>query len=288
MSAFRYVEPTSVADAIELLAAPSGEAHLVAGGTALVPLLKLGYVQPDVVVGMRRLPGLRTIERRADGLAVGGLATHAEVAESAIVQAGWPLLAAACAAVGTIRIRNQGTLGGNVVHADPAQDPPPALLVLEAEARLAGPGGERRLPLSECFVGIFETSLGPAEILLELVVPPLPAGARTAYRKFLPRSQDDYPTVSVASLVRTDADGRVGEARVALAGVAPRPLRARAVEAAIVGRRPSPDAIATAAAELDAEIDPIDYVRGSAAYKRRMARVWVERTLGELCGVAIG
>lgn len=287
MSAFRYVEPAELAEALDLIADPDADAHLLAGGTAFVPLLKTGYVQPSLVVGMRRLSSLRTIERQGESLVIGSLATHSAVAGSSVVAEGWPMLAEACQRVGTIRIRNQGTLGGNVVHADPNQDPPPVLLVLDATARVIGPSGERQVLLDELFVDVFETTVGPGEILLDLQVPPVPNGSRWAYRKFLPRSQDDYGTVAVAALVRQDDEGRVLEARVAVGGAAPRPIRAGAVEQALVGMAPSADAITAAADQLDAALDPIDDVRGSASYKRRMARVWVERTLGELCGVPI-
>lgn len=287
MKGFRYVEPTQVGDAIDLLATADGEGHLLAGGTALVPLMKTGYVQPSIVIGLRRLPGLRAIERRGKELVIGSLVSHTKIAESAAVRAGWPLLADACGLVGTVRIRNQGTLGGNVVHADPNGDPPPALLVLEAIAHVAGPAGERRIAMADCFVDIFETSLEPAEILLDLSLPPLPPGSRTAYRKVLPRSQDDYATVAVAALVRTDQAGRIDEVRVALGGVGPRPLRATGVERALIGGVPTAGSLAAATAGLDETIDPIDDARGSAAYKRAMARVWVERTLGELCGIPV-
>lgn len=287
MTTFRYLEPTDVAEAVALITAADGEAHLLAGGTALVPLLKTGYVQPALVIGMRRLPGLRRLERIGDALVIGSLATHAEIAASPLVQSGWPLLAAACASVGTVRIRNQATIGGNVVHADPNQDPPPALLVLDASARAQGPDGQRQVPIGQLFVDVFETSLAPGEVLLDLTVPPVPTGSRTAYRKFLPRSQDDYATVAVGALVRLGSDGRVADARVALGGVGPRPLRAAAVEAALVGHHPTSAVIASAAALVESAIDPLADVRGSADYKRAMARVWVERTLGELCGVAV-
>jgi aerobic carbon-monoxide dehydrogenase medium subunit len=287
MTTFRYLEPTDVGEAVALLVAADGEAHLLAGGTALVPLLTTGYVQPSLVIGMRRLPGLRRIERTGGALVIGGLATHAEIAASPLVQSGWPLLAAACASVGTVRIRNQATIGGNVVHADPNQDPPPALLVLDASARAQGPDGQRQVPLGELFVDVFETSLAPSEVLLDVTVPPVPPGSRTAYRKFLPRSQDDYATVAVAALVRLGSDGRVADARVALGGVGARPLRATAVEEALVGRHPTSAVLAAAAAVVESAIDPIADVRGSAGYKRAMARVWVERTLGELCDMAV-
>lgn len=159
--------------------------------------------------------------------------------------------------------------------------------MLDATARVLGPGGERQVPLDELFVDVFETTVGRDEILLDLRIPPVPNGSRWAYRKFLPRSQDDYATVAVAALVRQDAEGRVVDARVAVGGAGPRPIRAGAVEQALVGRAASADAITAAADHLDAALDPIDDVRGSASYKRRMARVCVERTLGELYGVAI-
>ena len=287
MSALRYAEPSELAEAMGLLADPETEAHLVAGGTALVPLLKLGYIQPAVLVGMRRLPGLRGIAVRDGALVIGSLTTHNEVSESALVRAAWPLLAIACAAVGTIRIRNQGTLGGNVVHADPNQDPPPALLVLGASARVAGPGGERVVPVRDLFVDIFQTVLEPGEILLELRVPPVSPGCRVAYHKFLPRSQDDYATVSVAGLIHMDGDRRVVDARVAVAGVGTRPILADGVGAALVGEVPTAERIAAAAAMVDEVIDPISDARGSAEYKRAMTRVWVERTLGELCETTV-
>jgi carbon-monoxide dehydrogenase medium subunit len=287
VNGFRYVEPTRIADAVALLADPDAEAHLLAGGTALVPMLELGYVQPAMLVGMRRLPGLRAIERRDGTLVIGALVTHAEIAQSALVRDGWPLLAAACGSVGTVRIRNQATLGGNVVHADPNQDPPPALLALEATARLAGPAGERLVPAADLFVDIFQTSLEAGELLLDLTLPAPEPGVRTVYRKFLPRSQDDYATVAVAALARTEPDGRLADVRVALAGVGPRPIRAPEVEATLLGRRPTAGILAEAANLLDVSTSAIDDVRGSAAYKARMARVWVERALGDVCVVSV-
>ncbi len=285
MSAFRYVEPRSVGDAIGILADAGPDVHILAGGASLVPLIKLGFVQPEVVVGLRGLTELRDIVVRDGGLVIGSLASLTDVADSAIVRSGWPLLSTACGVVGTVRIRNQGTLGGNLAHADPNQDPPPALLVLDATVALAGPSGERRVAIADLFVDVFETSLEPGEVLIEVAVPALPTGSRTAYRKFLPRSQDDYATVAVAALARTDADGRVVDARVALGGVGPRPVRAAAVEQSLIGKVVSPASIAAAAAEVDREIDPIEDVRGSVAYKRAMARVWVERALADVCRV---
>jgi carbon-monoxide dehydrogenase medium subunit len=287
MSSFRYVEPATVDDAIAILTDAGPDAHVVAGGASLVPLLTLGMVQPEVVVGLRRLTALRSIATEDGWLVIGATATHAEIAASPIVTAGWPLLARACDVVGTVRIRNQGTLGGNLAHADPSQDPPPALLVLDAVVRVAGPDGERRIAIDDLFVDVFETSLAPSELVLDIRVPPIPPGSRTAYRKFLPRSQDDYATVAVAGLARHGPGGRLDDVRIGLGGGGPRPVRARALETALTGVAADAGALAAAAALLDDSIDPIDDVRGSAAYKRAMACVVVERTLGELCEVGV-
>jgi aerobic carbon-monoxide dehydrogenase medium subunit len=287
MSNFRYVEPATIDDAIAILADAGPDGHVVAGGASLVPLLSLGMVQPEVVVGLRRLDTLRAIGVEDGWLVIGATATHAEIAGSTVVSAGWPLLAHACGVVGTVRIRNQGTLGGNLAHADPSQDPPPALLVLDAVVRVAGPGGERRLTLDELLVDVFETTLEPGDLIVDIRVPPVPAGSRTAYRKFLPRSQDDYATVAVAGLARRGADGRLEDVRIGLGGVGPRPVRAASVEAALAGVAPDAAAFAAAAAHVDESIDPLDDARGSAAYKRAMARVQVERLLGALCEVDV-
>ena len=184
--------------------------------------------------------------------------------------------------IATIRIRNQATIGGNLAHADPSQDPPPLLMALDAAIEIAGPAGARRVvPMADFFVDFFETVLEPGEVILGVRVPTAEAGARTVYRKFMPRSADDYATVSVASTLRLDPDGRVAAARIALGGVGPRPVRARAVEEALVGELPGDARLRDAAELVRDAIDPLDDVRGSARYKRDMAAVWVRRAVAE-------
>ena len=190
-----------------------------------------------------------------------------------------PALATTFGHVATVRIRNQGTIGGNVAHADPAQDPPPMLIALDAEAVLTSQSGERVVPLDEFFVDYLTTTLQPAEVLTSIRLPPLPAGTCATYEKFLPRTHDDYATVSVAATLRLDADGRCANVRVALGGAAGTPVHARAVEDALRGESPTDQRIADAAALVLDLVDPPDDARGSAAYKRRMARVWTERAL---------
>jgi carbon-monoxide dehydrogenase medium subunit len=234
------------------------------------------------VLGLRRIGELRAIGATGDGLGLGALATHGALARSPAVRAHAAALAATFAAVATVRIREQATLGGNLAHADPAQDPPVTLLALDGVVVARSRARERRIPLDALFVDVFETSLEPDEILLRVELPPLPAGARATYQKFLPSTRDDYATVAVAAVVATDATGACTHARIALGGAAPVPLRANEAERSLMGRRLDDAAIGEAAALAAAATDPIADLRGSAPYKRAMARVWTERALREV------
>ena len=283
VNSFDYHAPTSLDETLELLAAHGEDAHLMAGGTALVLLLNQGLVQPGHVVGLRQVAELDGIRRRDDGgVQIRALTTHRQAERSADIQAYCPALADTFARVATVRIRNQATVGGNLAHADPAQDPPPMLIALGGEAVIASRQGERRMPLDEFFVDFFETALQPGEVLVAVDLPPLPAGTRVTYKKFLPRTQDDYATISVAASLRVDGDGTCADVRVALGAAATTPVRARKVEDALRGQRVDRARIAEAAGLVRDEVDPLDDLRGSAGYKREMARVWTERALTEL------
>jgi carbon-monoxide dehydrogenase medium subunit len=283
VNSFDYHAPTSLEQTFELLQTYGEDAHLMAGGTALVLLLQQGLVQPGHVVGLKDVPALRGLRRRADGgLEIRALTTHREAERSPEVHAYCPALAETFAHVATIRIRNQATVGGNLAHADPAQDPPPMLIALGGSAVVAGTAGERRIPLDEFFVDYFETALQPGEVLVAIDLPPLAAETRVTYKKFLPRTQDDYATVSVAASLRMDGAGECQDVRVALGAAATTPVRARNVEDALRGQRLDAEKIKDAAALVRDAVDPLDDLRGSAAYKREMARVWTQRALLEL------
>lgn len=283
MNPFDYHAPTSLQETFDLLNTYGEDAHLMAGGTALVLLLQQGLVQPGHVVGLQKVAELKGIRRLdAGGLQIRAMATHREAEKSAEVQAYCPALVENFAHVATIRIRNQGTVGGNLAHADPAQDPPPMLIALNGQAVIASRTGERRMPLDEFFVDFFETALQPGEVLVSIDLPPLPAGTRVTYKKFLPRTQDDYATVSVAAALRVGAGGTCEDVRVALGAAATTPVHARKVEDALRGQRLDAQKIKDAAALVRDEVDPLDDLRGSAGYKREMARVWTQRALQEL------
>ena len=282
MRAFDYVEPDTLEEALALLADDPDDTLVMAGGTSLVILMKQDLIRPGRVLGLRRIVQLREIGASDAGLELGALATHGALARASLVRAYAAALASTFAAVATERIREQATLGGNLAHADPAQDPPVTLLALDGVAVARSRFGERRIPLDALFVDLFETSLEPGEILLRVELPPLPPGARATYLKFLPATRDDYATVSVAAVIVTDASGACRHARIALGGAATVPLRARDAERSLVGRRLDDVAIREAAALAAEGTDPIDDLRGSAAYKRAMARVWTERALREV------
>jgi carbon-monoxide dehydrogenase medium subunit len=284
VNSFDYHAPTSLAETFELLARYGEDAHLMAGGTALVLLLQQGLVQPGHVIGLRDVAELQGGAHRLDngGLQIGALTTHREAERAAAVQAYCPALADTFSRVATVRIRNQATVGGNLAHADPAQDPPPMLIALGGSAVVASAAGSRPIPLDEFFVDYFETALQRGEVLVACELPPLHAGTGVTYKKFLPRTQDDYATVSVAAALRLGDDARCEEVRIALGAAATTPVRARRVEDALRGQHLTPQLIKDAAALVRDEVDPLDDLRGSAGYKREMARVWTQRALQEL------
>jgi aerobic carbon-monoxide dehydrogenase medium subunit len=282
MRPFEYVEPQTLEEALQILAADPDDTVVMAGGTSLVILMKQDLVRPSRVLGLRRLEELREIGAADDGLRLGAMATHGALARSQAVREHAAALASTFAAVATVRIREQATLGGNLAHADPAQDPPVTLLALEGVAVARSRFGERRIPLDALFTDFFETSLETAELLLWVELPRLPAGARATYKKFLPATLDDYATVSVAAVVASDATGTCTHARIALGGASPVPLRAYEAERSLTGRRLDDAAIREAAALAVEATDPIDDLRGSADYKRAMAGVWTERALREV------
>ena len=286
MPSFEFSQAESLDHAFDLLQ-HNPESHLVAGATSLMVLMNLGLLEPAHLISLRKLDELRGIHRTPEGgLRIGALTTHRQLEMSSDVHNLCPALSETFSHVATIRIRNQGTVGGNLAHADPAQDPPPMLIALDAEVVVKSKQGQRTLPLSEFFVGYLTSVLQPDEILTEIRIPPLPAGTRATYVKFLPRTQDDYATVAVATTLRTN-NGRCEDVRVALGGAAPVPLRATNVEDALRGQDLTDSRLSEAAGLVLDIVDPPDDARGSSDYKRRMARVWTERALRRLRDEAV-
>ena len=279
LHSFRLLEPESLKDAIDALGRLDGEARLVAGGTALVAMIRLGLVKPDRLVSLHRVPALSRIAVEDGSLVLGAMATHADIERARVVRDGWPLLADAVRHVATPAIRTSGTIGGNLAYAEAASDPAPALLCLDAEVRVAGPGGQRVVPIARFFRGFYEAALEPGEIVTAVRVPPAPAGARGGYVKYTSRSAEDKPLVGVAALVALDASSRCVEARIGLGGAAPTPMRAAQAERALRGEALTDAAVRAAAEAAAREADPLSDLMGSADYRREMVRVWVRRLL---------
>lgn len=280
MIPFTYLEPASLDEALTLLAQHGDEAKLIAGGTGLVNLMKQRVVRPSFVIGLRALRPLAGIAANGS-LRIGALATIGAIEASAAVRRAAPLLAEACGHVATVRIRSMATLGGAMAHADPNLDTPPALIALDAQIVARSKRGERTIPADRLFTGYYQTVLEPDEIVTEILVPEQPAGSGTAFLKFLPATQDDYATVSVAARIVLDGKGAVADARLALGAAAMVPVRAMAVEAALSGKTAHENTFRGVAPLALEAIDPIADFRGSADYKRKMAVVHVRRALAE-------
>ena len=279
MAGFKLHAPTTLAEAGSLLAAGDGDARLIAGGTALVLMLRHGLIQSSALIRLDLIPGLDGISEEADTIRFGPMTTLGAVASSPIVQKRLPALAGACHLVGNIRVRNAATVGGNLCEAECASDPPGVLVALDARVRVQGPAGAREVPVADLISDFYETTLGPGELLSEVIVPVPPAGTRAAYLKFITRSSEDRPCVGATGVLRLGPDGKIAELRTAVGAIAGTPLRLPNVEAQAAGQPPSEELFRSIGEQYAAEADPVDDVRGSAAYRKRMVGVFVRRAL---------
>ena len=284
MRSFSFHTPETILDAAQLLSYYGGEAKLLAGGTALITLMKQSLVQPAHLVSLHKVNDCAEISFDGEFLRIGALATHREVETSKVVSEQAPLLAYTYGQVATVRIRNVATVGGGLAHADPAQDPQPALLALGALVRLVSACGERLVLIDDFCVDYYETDLKVSELIAEVLIPIKPRFANGAYLKYLPRTQDDYATVSVAAL-GTVSNGVVENVRLALGSVGSVPIRAKSVESMLIGHAPTNELLATASSHIATLVDPLEDVRGSASYKREMAVVFSNRALSKVLGI---
>jgi aerobic carbon-monoxide dehydrogenase medium subunit len=282
MNAFDYRAPGRLDEALAVLHEYGDDARVIAGGTALVTMMRQRLVRPRCVVSLRQVHGLGGIEATNGALRLGALVTHREAEVSPLVRERMPVLAETFRRVASVRIRHMATVGGALAHADPNQDPPVTLIALGASVEIERAGAQRGLPLAEFFRDYYETALEPGELVTGVTVPMLPAASGAAFLKFLPRTADDYATVAVAATVTLEPDGeRCRQARIALGSVGMTPLRGRAVEALLPGERIGESVLHAAGQAVKGEVDPLSDHRGSAAYKREMAAVMVERALAE-------
>jgi carbon-monoxide dehydrogenase medium subunit len=288
MKPFEYLAPRTLAEAVEALAKYDGQARMIAGGTDLLLKMKAGKLAPKVVVNIKRIPELRCLSFDSH-LTLGALTTLEELRRSPIIRQHYPALAEAAATMASAQIRNLATVGGNLCNAAPSADLAPILIALNAIVRIAGPGGERRAPLGEFFTGPGTTILEPGELMVALKVP-RPTGP-ALYLKHSPREHMDIAVVGVGLSLRWGSSATATptstceSARVVLGAVAPTPLRAQRAEEELLGGPLNAERIDRAAKLAAEEAKPIDDVRGSAWYRRRMVEVLVRRGLSRIGGL---
>jgi aerobic carbon-monoxide dehydrogenase medium subunit len=285
MLEFTYHQPGTIGEAAAMLSEHGEDARVIAGGTAMLIALRQRLVQPRHVISLGRIDSLRGIDWDASrGLRIGALSLHSEVAQSDVVKQHFAVLADLASRMANPQVRNQGTWGGNLCYADPATDPPTALLALDARVVLRSLRGERELAMADFLVDYYATALEPDELLLEVIVPPLAHGTECRYQRFLKTAAEHRPLVNVAVSARRSA-GRCESIRIAVGACTPAPVRVNRAEACLTGRQVNADAVLAAAAVVAEDIDALDDSRGSADYRRQMAAVTTRRVLCDLFGV---
>jgi aerobic carbon-monoxide dehydrogenase medium subunit len=284
-SEFAYQRAESVEEAIAMLEEHGEGAKLIAGGHSLLPIMKLRLAEPETLVDIGRIPELRGVRRTGGGIAIGALTTHHQIATDAEIRSDLPLLAATAARVGDRQVRNRGTIGGALAHADAAADYPAAILALDATIVARGSQGERQIPAREFFLDFLTTALQPDELLTEVHISVPAEGHGWSYQK-LANQASGYAIVGVGALVVLDGPGTVADVRVGVTGAAAVAWRADATETALRGQRLDDSVVAAAADLVDGGIDFLDDLHGSAEYRRRVTRGLTRRAILEAAGRA--
>jgi carbon-monoxide dehydrogenase medium subunit len=272
---FEYSAPNNLNEALALLA--GGNAKVLAGGMSLIPLMKLRLAAPDHLVDLSRVADLKSIREEAGSIRIGAMTTHWEIESSPLLRAKSPLLAVAASNIGDVQVRNMGTIGGSIAHADPAADYPASLLALEAKVRIVSAKGERTLGIVEFLVDALTTALDPGEIVREIIVPVEAAGTGVSYQKMV-QPASGFAIVGAAARVQKSG-GKVSLVRVGMTGLAGKAFRATGVENLLAGTGGTAADVQKAAAVVADGIDANADLHASAAYRRQMAKVYTARAL---------
>lgn len=299
-SAFKYHSPATLDEAITLLGDLGEDAKLLAGGHSLIPLMKLRLAAPAHVIDLGRVGGMVYIREDAGMIAIGAMTTHTAVAASALLRARAAAVAEAAASIGDVQVRNRGTIGGSIAHADPGADQPGVMLTMNAELVARGPNGDRTIAASGFFTELLTTALEPNEVLTEIRIPPLPARSGSTYLKMAnPASGYAMVGISAAVTLGSDKSGdfamhqpdlrhaggtapgtdHVSDVRIGISGVAETARRASAAEAALRERPATPENIAHAAQQASAGVEALGDIHASAGYRIHLVRVYTERAL---------
>jgi carbon-monoxide dehydrogenase medium subunit len=274
---FEYYAPRTLNDAVTYLASHRDDVKILSGGQSLMPLLKMRLSKPAFVVDIGRIPGLDAIAEEHQHLILGALVTHAQIEASDVLKDKCPLLPRTATTIADVQVRNRGTLGGSIAHADPAGDWPAAILALEAEIKVVGTNGERWIKADDFFLGLLMSVLEPDEIVTAIKVP-LTGGEKTAYLKAAPRSSG-FAVVGVAVRLALDGAGACARSAIGITGVTDKAYRATRVEQLIAGRKLDQKVIEEAAAEATHNIDVIEDINGSSEYRAQLTRVYVARAI---------
>ncbi|MCI0647556.1 MAG: xanthine dehydrogenase family protein subunit M [Chloroflexi bacterium] len=274
---FDYYAPGTLAEAVALLREHGDDAKLLAGGQSLIPAMRFRLAQPMVLIDLNRVDGLAYIREDNGRLAIGAMTREAELEESSLVRSRYALLADASRVIADPIVRNRATVGGNLAHADPANDHPAVMLAYNAEVMALGPKGPRAIPIDNFFVGLFENALAHDEILTEIRIPAPGPNSGGVYLK-MERKVGDYAVSAVAVQLTMSGDTCTA-ARIALTNVNPTPMRARNAEQALIGRAITEEVLEAAGQAAAAECDPSPDLRGSAAYKRDLTRVLTKQAI---------
>ena len=275
--AFDYIAADSIAMAVEALAQAGDDAKIIAGGQSLVPMLNFRMLRPSVLVDINRIAGLDVIDETSDAIRIGALTRHYQLETSPLIARNLPVLSCAMTHVAHLAIRNRGTIGGSLAHADPAAELPMMALLLDAELRIASAAGERTVAARDFFLGALTVDLGSGEVITEIALPKLPLRAGWGFEE-VARRHGDFALAAVAATL-TVSGGAIEQARIALTGVGATPLRAAEAEGLLVGRALEPDLVSRVMDAVRATVEPETDLHASSDYRRHLAGVLTGRAL---------
>jgi len=276
---FEYFSPRSLSDAVKFLADHRDDVKILSGGQSLLPLMKMRLSKPAYVVDIGRIPGLGAISQLDDSLIIGALVTHEQIEDSDLLKAKCPLLPQTATTIADVQVRNRGTVGGSIAHADPAGDWPAAVVALDAEIRVFGPSGERWVKCDDFFLGLLMSVLEPDEIVTGIKVP-MTGGDKTAYQKAAPRSSG-FAVTGVAVRLAVDANGTCTRAAIGITGVGDKAYRPERTEQMLTGKKLDAAIIEQAAAESTRNIELIEDINGSSEYRAHLTHIYVQRAIEE-------
>jgi carbon-monoxide dehydrogenase medium subunit len=286
-ASFEYHAPQSVNEALTLLSQHGDDAKILAGGHSLLPALKLRLSSVEHLIDIGRIADLAYIKEDQGKLCLGACTTHYQVESSALVRQKCPLLAECASAIGDVQVRNRGTLGGSLAHADPAADYPAAILALDAEVQVVSDSGKRAIKADDFFVDMLTTALQTGEIITEVRIAPAAAKTGSAYLK-VPQPASGFAVVGVAAVVTLDASGKCTHVRVGVTGAAAKAFRAKGAEAALYGKVPDEKTLAQAAVQAATGIDANGDIFASAEYRTHLVQVYTKRALAKAIARAQG